>query len=348
MAFNRSAFSASKMNNEIKAQTTSLSEGKVSVSSGKKKKHQWFKLNGNISLFKNPEKAGKLVVNILPFLRKNGDVGFFDNVFVHMIPAVDGFGTENYLCTGRNCAVCKIKNERDDGNVEWDDIKAYIPKKRTGILVNPVGTDDVQFMEVASVNRGKALPEMISNQAIAMADGSSVVDFASIDEGQSVILVFGEQTFNSHKYTEVTSVAFRPRIEEISDEVLNKIPDYIEMLHNVGPNDNEEMETLINGGEVALSEEDKQADFEKSIKDSAPKSNPMDAFKVDKAVDFEDKPMPEGPLSKDDFKQNPMTAKPANKSTVECPFQFDIKTEYGCHRQCMKCQFADQCEKIAG
>lgn len=339
MAFNRSAFSASSM----KQTAIDVVENKTNYA-GSNKTHKWYKLINGIKPYVKPKEPGKVVVNILPFLDASGNPQWSHNVFVHQIPVVEGFGSNDYLCT-HNDPLCKRKDELDNGE-NWDEIKAFVAKGRTAILVNPVGTDDVLLLECGTKNRGKALPEMIRSQAVAMADGEPCIDFWSIDEGKSVVLVYGEQSFNGHKYMDVSAVSFVSRKEEISDEVLSKIPDVITQINNVGPNDNDEMETLMNGGTVSVkrTEEEKQEAFEQFVMKEEPKPATMDAFKV------KDDALPEGPLTEDDFKVNPMTIKKSEPKSDElvCPNGFDIASEFGCHRQCMRCPFADKCEKVAG
>ena len=336
MAFNRSSFTSQKMESALK----DTAEGKTNYGSNNSN-HRWYKTVGGVKYFQKPKEPKKILVNILPFQRKDGSIDFFDNVFVHQIPRADGgIGTNDYLCT-RNDPVCEMKKKLDpDGHADYDDIKAYIPKGRTLILMNPVGTDDVCIFECVTKNRGKAFPEVLRAQATACAGDETIVDFASLDKGKSVVLVFAEQSYNGHKYMDVGGVAFAERKEEISDEVLSKIPDYIEMLHNVGPNDNDEMETLINGGEVKKQEEEqkKQDEFEEMITNSAPTAPA---------------PKQEEPdyLDAADFERDPYTKpapKPAASDAFACPNGFNIREEFGSHRQCMRCPHADTCEKISG
>lgn len=334
MAFNRSNFTASKLGSAM----TNAAEGKTSYGSGNSG-HRWFKTINGIKVFQKPKEPCKTLVNILPFQRKDGSLDFFHNVFVHKIPKTDGVGDNEYLCT-KNDPICAMKVKVDVDGATWDDIKAYVPKGRTLILMNPVGTDDVCIFECATKNKGKAFPEMLNAQATAMAMDTPIIDYASLDEGKAVVLQWVEQSFNGHKYMDVGAIGFRDRTEEISDVVLNKIPDYIEMLNNVGPNDNDEMETLINGGEVAKqeAEESKQDEFEAMmVQEHTPTP------KAEEKKDYGDMTL--------DFNQDPYTKpapKPEASSVFACPNGFDPASEFGTHRQCMRCPHADKCEKFAG
>lgn len=341
MAFNRSAFSAKAMASEIKNQT-SLNEGKVTYDSTKSG-HSWFKLINGIMEFKRPKDPCKLAFNVLPFMNRGGDLKFMHHDLVHYIPGGEGNFPHEYKCLGRNiCPVCAIKNKLDNGNVDWEEIKAYVPKKRTLMLLNPVGTDDVLLLDTATQNRGKAFPEMLMNQATAMSEDNGVIDFASLDEGKQVIVSFVKQSFNGHEFMDFGAVTFRDRTEEISDEVLNKIPDAIEDLFNLGPNDADEMETLINGGSIdeeKAAEEQKQDDFETACEASVA---PKPSVQTENAKDYGDMTL--------DFDSDPYTKKAAvsESNALKCPNNFDIRSEYGTHRQCMRCPFAEKCEKIAG
>ena len=348
MAFNRNQFSSKAMKKEVAAQT-SLADGKAPSNGGSSRK--WYKLVNGIKDYseilnkmKKGEHGTKVAVNVLPFMSKLGPKFMWhDNV--HQIPDASGKSTNHFRCPGKmTCEACKMKAQLDDGE-NYDMLKkgGYVPKKRTLMLVNPVGTDDVYVLETATANKGTALPEMLMAAARDMSEDNSVIDFASLDEGMQVIISWKKQVYNLHEYMAPSTIQFKDRTEEISDEILNKIPDTIEDMFNWDEHSLDEMKTCLNGGEKVEEEnaeepkeDEKQEDFESMMTSKKEEPKPAQAEE-----EF---------LTEDDFKRDPYAKAPAPKpaEAFACPNGFDIASEFGTHRQCMRCPHADKCEKFCG
>lgn len=345
MAFNKSAFKASSLNTAKQ----NAAENKTVYADSSNTTRKWYKCINGIKPFVKPAEPCKMVVNILPFQRKDGTYDWVYNAYVHQIPNPTGFGTNDFICTRndpcdvRKAAIDNAAKEAGLAKAEWDDVKAYVPKQRTLYLMNPVGTDDVLIFECNTKGSStvKSFVEKLNGQAVACAGTEDIVDYASPDSGKSVVLVWGENTFNGHKFREITGIAFTERKEEISDAVWEKIPDYIEQLVNITDHDEADMQKLIDGEEVPAQEreEKKQEDFEKSCEDA------LASFKANgvKTADFNDTI---------DFSQDPYTVKKEEpKPSAQeafCPNGFDPASDFGAKRQCMHCPKAEECEKKFG
>lgn len=221
--------------------------------------HQAFKLPEHIKYFSWGKEPGMVYFNILPFMVKaTQKATFLYHVEVHELANPAGGRAHRYICpknVGKRCSICEQKQALDNGN-NYDEIKAYIPKQRTVFLVQPivngVPQNEIQFLECARQQKGNAaFPQKLMAMATMMANGQGVIPFADLDVGSVVCVQTVQETFNGHKYLTPATVMFQNRTQPISDEILAKIPDYIEDIFNTSDKDNDEMETLMAGGDIA-------------------------------------------------------------------------------------------------
>ena len=267
MAFNRN--SSFNMQSAYQQQA-SLTEGKVS--NGGPHAHGAVKLPQGIEYFSWPKQAGNVELNILPFMYK-GEAKFFLHTRVHELPNLSDPNamSHRYVCPrmlGKKCPVCDYKDSIDGEGVEYDAIKAYVPKQRTFMLVqqivNGVPENKVRLLECATTQQGNsAFPQKLMSMAVMMANGSGPVQFASVQGEQWTVVVNVVENPPFRKggkpWFGPSTVMFKPRAQEISDEILNAIPDDMSVLFDITDKDIADMKTLIEGGDISVAAPAQQA-----------------------------------------------------------------------------------------
>ena len=322
MAFNRS--SSFNMASAY-TQQTSLTEGKVN--NGTPRAHGAIKLPAGIEYFSWPKQAGNVELNILPFMYK-GEAKFFIHTKVHELPNLSDptAMAHRYVCPrtfGKRCPVCEMKESIDGDGVPYDSIKAYIPKQRTFMLVqqivNGVPENKVRLLECATTQQGNsAFPQKLMSMSVMMSNGSGPVQFASVQGEQWTVVVNVVENPPFRKggkpWFGPSTVMFKPRAQEISDEILNAIPDDMATLFEITDKDIADMKTLLEGGDISNGQSsapapampvDAQQQFEKWVETNpAPTAEPWDNKQQ--------------VLNEADFKQDPYAA-PARQFPSETP-----------------------------
>lgn len=364
MAFNRSTtFAATTYTAQ-----QGLATGENVNNGASNSAHQAFKLPEHIKYFSWGKEPGMVQFNILPFMIKaTNQAAFMYHVDIHEISNPAGGRAHRYVClhnVGKRCSSCEQKQALDNGS-NYDEIKAYIPKQRTIFLVQPIVNgipqNEIQLLECAKQQKGNAaFPQKLMATATMMANGQGVVPFADLDNGSVVCVQTAQETFNGHKFLTPTVVMFQPRQYPISDEILAKIPDFIEDIFNVSDKDNEEMETLMAGGDIApqqapaspstqpgqWSPQAPAQQYQQPMPQQAPAFNPpptQEQYAYQQGVmpqqGFQrsapqpaQEQMPAGPLTMADFDRDPYQA-PARNFPSETPVQAPINNGFVRSRQ---------------
>lgn len=177
----------------------------------------------------------------------SGSYSFYKDIKIHELPNMaDPKHPHRFPCLrmiNQACPCCNEKDRLDNGD-NWDEIKQYVPKKRTIYFMqnvkNGVGDSNVEFMECATSQKGAAaFPQKLMGAATAMSNGGGVIPFANPNStpvqnpdgsvsqpGQIVVVNCVKDTFNGREYMQPNSIFFKPRSEEIPDEIYNKCPSW--------------------------------------------------------------------------------------------------------------------------
>lgn len=219
--------------------------------------HQPFKLPEGMKYFSWGKEPGIVTFNILPFMVKaTNSAAFMYHLDVHEIPNPANKRAHRFICLsniGKKCPICEEKQAQDTGD-NYDAISGYIPKHRTIFLVQPVVNgvpqNEIHLLETAQKQAGNgAFPQKLMAMATMMANGTGIVRFADPDIGKTVCVQTTKEFFNGHAFIAPAAVMFQDRAP-LSDEILAKIPDFIEDVFNISDSDYDNMKTLMNGGEM--------------------------------------------------------------------------------------------------
>lgn len=310
---------------------------------------------------------------------------FYKPVPVHELPNLsDPKHPHQYPCLkiiGKPCPCCEKKEQIDDGTKggeNWERIKPFIPKDRVLYYFNPENTNDILLHECAAKQKGEAaFPQRLMAQATAMSEGSLPIPFASPnDDGRIVKVNTAKDNFNGNEYYAASAVNFFPRRELPADELYNRCKPWNELL-NFGTYD--EMQRVMNGGDPdpyessapasnnaapEHSEEQKQAEFERSCEQSLPQNQAPHGFQQTQhqvphgfqqspantpVQGFQQSPA-NGPMNEADFQRDPYQ-QPARSFPTEqtqpqnsgCPYGLRLGADFETSRKCCNCNAYEAC-----
>lgn len=179
---------------------------------------RWDFLPYRVTVPHNPHAdKGKLAVERTFYVHK--DIG--PNEEAHLCPA---------KTFGKPCPVCEDRARMArDPNVDEEKIKALKPKERQLFAVMDADEkgEEICVFDYSEHLFGKHLKEKIDKQ-----DAKDNYDmFADADEGSTLKIGFAEEKGARGSWYVGSNIEFKPRQRQITDEILEKVPDLDLCLH---------------------------------------------------------------------------------------------------------------------
>lgn len=181
-------------------------------------------------------------LNILPWrigtklhpevISNNAKVGDYDYVLDLMVHTNIGPSNGDYICLKKNfgkaCPICEEADELWKNDDTKDDARKLFARRKCIYLVQELSdsfkpkSEDPEIFEVSHAVFSKEL----QSRATACLRGKGVVNFADPgEEGKVVSFSVNEDTMGSgKKFKKAGNFEFNERVEEISDEILEKCP----------------------------------------------------------------------------------------------------------------------------
>ena len=162
---------------------------------------------------------------------KNAEVGDFDYVLDLMVHTRIGPGNGDYICPKKNfnkpCPICERADELWKNEATKKDAKKLFARRKCVYCVQELNenfhakSDDPMIFEVSH----PCFSQELQSRATSCLRGKGVVNFADPDEGKVVSFSVNEGSMGDGKtFKKAGNFEFNERVEEISDETLEKCP----------------------------------------------------------------------------------------------------------------------------
>lgn len=161
----------------------------------------------------------------------NATVGDYDYVLDLMVHTRIGPGNGDYICPKKNfnkpCPICERADELCKNDSTKEDAKKLFAKRKCVYCVQELNenfkakSDDPMIFEVSH----PCFSQELQSRATSCLRGKGVVNFADPDEGKVVSFSVNEGSMGNGKtFKKAGNFEFNERVEEISDETLEKCP----------------------------------------------------------------------------------------------------------------------------
>ena len=193
-------------------------------------------LPAGIQFYQLPKDTGAtpfIKVDILPFVTDtaNGKISIpRANYFVHN--NIDGNRT-NVICPhlhkGLPCPICEYGNA-----ISWPENKVFRPQNRqlyAIVLPDSTEPEKIWVMEFAQWTFGRVLDEKIKSCDPKDPTEMKWREFADLENGWSVKVNLKPGAFNGNAYTDVSSVDFKPRLKQYTEDMYDKVPDLMSVFN---------------------------------------------------------------------------------------------------------------------
>ena len=168
---------------------------------------------------------------------KNAEVGDFDYVLDLMVHTRIGPGNGDYICPKKNfnkpCPICERADELWKNEATKKDAKKLFARRKCVYCVQELNenfkakSDDPMIFEVSH----PCFSQELQSRATSCLRGKGVVNFADPDEGKVVSFSVNEGSMGDGKtFKKAGNFEFNERVEEISDETLEKCPSLDSMM----------------------------------------------------------------------------------------------------------------------
>lgn len=219
------AYQRSKVNLGNRIQQQIATKDDKGGEAGKRK--QYFKNTTQLKFFtfNKDNNEGREFFNILPWTKKDGTMDYVLDTWVHRNIGPDG---GDYVCPkqnfGKPCPICE-EYERLRSS-DWESAAPFKAKRRSMYVVQPInekgeGDKEPQIFETSQYKFTE--PLLTASKSCAKI-GQPYVDFVDPDEGKIVCVTTKKSKFGGKDFMEPTRIDFEDRVEEVSDEVLEKCP----------------------------------------------------------------------------------------------------------------------------
>ena len=162
---------------------------------------------------------------------KNAEVGDFDYVLDLMVHTRIGPGNGDYICPKKNfnkpCPICERADELWKNEATKKEAKKLFARRKCVYCVQELNenfkakSDDPMIFEVSH----PCFSQELQSRATSCLRGKGVVNFADPDEGKVVSFSVNEGSMGDGKtFKKAGNFEFNERVEEISDETLEKCP----------------------------------------------------------------------------------------------------------------------------
>lgn len=168
---------------------------------------------------------------------KNAEVGDFDYVLDLMVHTRIGPGNGDYICPKKNfnkpCPICERADELWKNEATKKDAKKLFARRKCVYCVQELNENfkaksaDPMIFEVSH----PCFSQELQSRATSCLRGKGVVNFADPDEGKVVSFSVNEGSMGDGKtFKKAGNFEFNERVEEISDETLEKCPSLDSMM----------------------------------------------------------------------------------------------------------------------
>lgn len=291
---------------------------------------------------------------------QQGDYDYVLDVWVHRNV---GPNQAECLCPkktmGRPCPIC------DEGNRLWeagekDAARPYFASRKCVYIVQELderlhASEDPKIFEVSHATFSRDLQDEATN----CLRGKGVVNFANVDEdGRVVSFRVGEGKMGNGKtFKKATGFSFQERVEEIPDDILERLPSLDSMMVVKTP---EELKALMFGDDSGAEDDFEEQDTREFREDPAPRRHePVDTSRG--SMPFEDDddqsiierpercadPAPQGRTFRDSrgqVQEDPFPDQPTNMETR--PSRREPEQEKDQENQCPRgYEFGRDCDK---
>lgn len=256
---------------------------------------------------------GKNKFDILPFINKNGDPAYKQEILMHYGVGPEEKGVICPKTVGKRCPICeqfaKLKNDPD---ADEKAVKALKPKERTLFNIVNKGegaAEGVMVLEIARYNFTRVLLEELNT-----TDDESNLDFFDLENGKTLVVRFSETAMGSGKpFLEATRIDFYDRRQAYKPSILKDVVKLDEAL-TILPYD--DIVKLMNGAD----DEDEDAGEKKASK-KKPSRDEEDDTDADEEEEQPKKPAKKASTEDEDDtdadEEDEAPKKPAKKAAVE-------------------------------
>ena len=278
---------------------------------------------------------GKNKFDILPFINKNGDPAYKQEILMHYGVGPEEKGVICPKTVGKRCPICeqfaKLKNDPD---ADEKAVKALKPKERTLFNIVNKGegaAEGVMVLEIARYNFTRVLLEELNT-----TDDESNLDFFDLENGKTLVVRFSETAMGSGKpFLEATRIDFYDRRQAYKpsilkdvvklDEALTILPydDIVKLMNGADDEDEDAGEKKASKKKPSRDEED-DTDADEEDEKPAKKSSKKPEVEDDDADEEEEQPKkPAKKASTEDEddtdadEEDEAPKKPAKKAAVE-------------------------------
>lgn len=162
-------------------------------------------------------------------------VGDFDYVLDIMVHKNIGPGNGDYICPKKNfgkpCPICDRADELWKDEATKKEARNLFAKRRCVYLVQelndqlvPKTSEDATTPKIMEVSHS-VFTQGLQGKATSCLRGKGVVNFADLEEGKVVSFNIEEGTMGNGKtFKKAANFEFNDRVEDISDEILEKCP----------------------------------------------------------------------------------------------------------------------------
>ena len=199
-------------------------------------------LPDGINYFRLPKEKNFVKVDVLPFVAatENGPQPLARyNYHIHRNV---GNGFASVICPqaqkGSPCPVCEYLR-----GLNWNDpedqivLRKYRAQRRQLYAVVPADSekDDIFVFDTSEYGFGRILDEKLKNRDLTDPQESGWDKYADLLEGWSLKLNLCEQSFGGPQmYTAVSSIDFKPRTRQYSEDWYDKVPDLSQCIVMLG------------------------------------------------------------------------------------------------------------------
>lgn len=208
---------------------------------GRRSFMDYSKSQEQVKFFKFADPGEYQDVNILPWeiaskdhpevVAGNAKVGDMDYVLDLWVHQRIGPNKEDHICLkktyGRECPTCDLAEELWKDESTKDEARNLFSKRKCVYAIQPLdsnfhaSTNDIYIFEMTHSRFAKGL----QGKAVSSMRGKGVVNFADPYVGKVVsFTVVEEKMNNGRKYSLADQFEFNERQEEISDDILIKVP----------------------------------------------------------------------------------------------------------------------------
>lgn len=179
----------------------------------------WFNQKGTSLERFVPKDPGVYYFNIMPWMGADGNAHDLVYAWVHRSI---GLEKGDYLCLGRGSCPCCAEADKVD-ETDHDAALNLFAKERVLMIVQPIGPNGpmpLAFFETAARGKSSFITHLKAAQDVAVKK----TWIADPDEGPTLSVLFQKAEFGGHSFLEVGRVDLIPRQFEVTDEVLNAVP----------------------------------------------------------------------------------------------------------------------------